>query len=593
MKNNDLFNWKHLFQNDDVFYRELNENLSWYQGNPEQLEYFFKTLYNTYEKGARSPYAIAEQQTKFWKTVSGDVPRVHSGLPKLATQAFVNMIAGNGYDINVDGNDEQEERLWSILWENNFDGLLQKAIATESWSGFVFFKISHDLELSDKPIIEVISPFDAKCKTKRGRVQEIIFFIREDYGDKEVEVHERYYLEDDRLKVEYKAFIDDEETDLPDKYREYQTDYPLTFIPAMLKNNTTHNSRFPNYPYGESDFTSVQALFHMLDDLLSQSELEVSNAIAQKFVNQKLIPKQLDGRPYKFNRNETVVEMTSNDMEDDSFDVRKFISILQPDIRVDRYDKMIRDTYARILTNMGLSPVTVGLPNFESIVASQASQREREKSSLRTRSKKLKLWKQSLEQLFDHVLRYDDYLNNRAEQEYNVEVDFPQYAMPTIDERIATIGQAVQLNIMSIDKAVQELYQDITDEERSIMVRNIKLENGIPLMANELVNDEGIPQATETTNMIPLQQETQEQPIEEQPTETAQDEVQKETSYNGAQISSAILIVQEFINGTLSYEAAITMLMEFLKIERPLAEKMVNEKAKQEAKKAMAEQVNQ
>jgi hypothetical protein len=280
-------------------------------------------------------------------------------------------------------------------------------------------------------------------------------------------------------------------------------------------------------------------------------------------------------------------------MEDDSFDVRKFISILQPDIRVDRYDKMIRDTYARILTNMGLSPVTVGLPNFESIVASQASQREREKSSLRTRSKKLKLWKQSLEQLFDHVLRYDDYLNNRAEQEYNVEVDFPQYAMPTIDERIATIGQAVQLNIMSIDKAVQELYQDITDEERAIMVRNIKLENGIPLMANELVNDEGIPQATETTNMIPLQQETQEQPIEEQPTETAQDEVQKETSYNGAQISSAILIVQEFISGTLSYEAAITMLMEFLKIERPLAEKMINERAKQEAKKAMAEQVNQ
>jgi hypothetical protein len=593
MKNNDLFNWKHLFQNDDVFYRELNENLSWYQGNPEQLEYFFKTLYNTYEKGARSPYAIAEQQTKFWKTVSGDVPRVHSGLPKLATQAFVNMIAGNGYDINVDGNEEQEERLWSILWENNFDGLLQKAIATESWSGFVFFKISHDLELSDKPIIEVISPFDAKCKTKRGRVQEIIFFIREDYGDTEVEVQERYYLEDDRLKVEYKAFIDNEETDLPDKYREYQTDYPLTFIPAMLKNNTTHNSRFPNYPYGESDFTSVQALFHMLDDLLSQSELEVSNAIAQKFVNQKLIPKQLDGRPYKFNRNETVVEMTSNDMEDDSFDVRKFISILQPDIRVDRYDKMIRDTYARILTNMGLSPVTVGLPNFESIVASQASQREREKSSLRTRSKKLKLWKQALEQLFDHVLRYDDYLNNRAEQEYNVEVDFPQYAMPTIDERIATIGQAVQLNIMSIDKAVQELYQDITDEERSIMVRNIKLENGIPLMANELVNDEGIPQATETTNMIPLQQETQEQPIEEQPTETTQDEVQKDTSYNGAQISSAILIVQEFISGTLSYEAAITMLMEFLKIERPLAEKMINERAKQEAKKAMAEQVNQ
>ena len=393
MKNYELINFDRLFENEDTFARELRENQVWYRGNPEELEYFFKQVYNVYQKSARSPYAVAEAQTKFWRTVSGDVPRVHSGLPKLATQAIVNLITGNGYDININESEEETDRLKEILKDNDFDSLLQEAISTETWAGYVFFKISHDLELTDKPIIEVVTPFNATCEVKRGRVKSITFYVKEDYEEDEIEIREKYELENGKLQVEYKAYKGDTEVDLPERYQEYEQNYPLTFLPAILKNNTGHNSRFPNKPYGESDFTSVQSLFHTLDDLLSQTELEVSNAIATKFVNSKLIPKDINGRPYKFDRNKIVQEITSNDMEDDSFDIRKFVSILQPDIRVDRYDQVIKDTYARILTNMGLSPLSVGLPGFESVQASAASQREREKATIRTRAKKLKLWR--------------------------------------------------------------------------------------------------------------------------------------------------------------------------------------------------------
>ena len=481
MKNHELIDFDHLFENKDTFTRELRENQVWYRGNPEELEYFFKQVYNVYQKSARSPYAISESQTKFWRTVSGDVPRVHSGLPKLATQAIVNLIAGNGYDLNVNEDDTQTERLKDILKDNNFDSLLQEAISTETWAGYVFFKISHDLDLTDKPIIEVVSPFDATCEVKRGRTKSITFYVKEDYDDYEIEIREKYELENGKLQVEYKAYKDDQEVELPERYQEYETNYPLTFLPAILKNNTGHNSRFPNMPYGESEFTSVQSLFHVLDDLLAQTELEVSNAIAQKFVNSKLIPKDINGKPYSFDRNKIVQEITSNDMEDDNFDLRKFISILQPDIRVDRYDQVIKDTYARILTNMGLSPLTVGLPGFESVQASAASQREREKATIRTRAKKLKLWRETLIHLFDAVLKYDDYLNGGREGEYTIELDFPQYAVPTLDERIATIGQAVQMNIMSVEKAVDELYPELSDEDRKKIIVDIKLEQGIPL----------------------------------------------------------------------------------------------------------------
>ena len=479
----------HAFQSWDAFVRELHENYTLYKGNPPELENFYKNVYSTFTKANSTPYAPQEVKTLFWRTVSGDVPRIHSGLPKLASQTMVNLLIGSGYEYRINDDDVQTERLKEILDENMFDELLQEAISTESWAGFTYFKISHDLELSDKPIIEVVSPFDAKCITKRGRVKEIIFYIREDYNDSELEVHERYYMENGRLQVEYKAFMGDDEVELPQKYLEYETNYPLTFIPALLKNNTGHNSRFPNMPYGESDYTSVQALFHMLDDLLSQTELEVSNGIAQKFINQKLIPKQIDGKPYKFNKNETVIEMTSNDMEDDTFDVRKFISIMQPEIRIEKYENVMHQTYARILTNMGLSPTTVGLPNFESIQSSAESQREREKSSLRTRTRKLKLWKELMKDLFERVLMYDDYLNNRALGEYDVDVDFAEYGMPTREDRIDIIAKAVAGNVMSIEQAIKELYPELSPEEQNQMVVDIKLEQGVPLLQSNITEE--------------------------------------------------------------------------------------------------------
>ena len=474
----------HSFQSWDAFQRELTENQVLYRGNPPELENFYKNVYSTFTQANATPYAPQEVKTLFWRMVSGDVPRVSSGLPKLITQAMVSLLVGSGYDYRVNDDDTQTERLREILEENDFDELLQEAISTESWAGFTYFKISHDLEISDKPIIEVVSPFDAKCITKRGRVQEIVFYIHEDYEDGEITVHERYYL-DGTLKVEYTAFMDDEEIALPEKYAQYETNYPLTFIPALLKNNTGHNSRFPNFPYGESDYTSVQSLFHMLDDLLSQTELEVSNGIAQKFVNQKLIPKSVDGRPYKFDRNDTVIEMTSNDMEDDTFDVRKFISIMQPDIRIEKYENTTHQTYARILTNVGLSPTTVGLPNFESIDASAESQRERERSSLRTRTRKLKLWRKTLIDLFERVLRYDDYLNG-SNGEYDIEVDFAEYGMPSREDRIDVMAKAVAGNVMSIEQAIKELYPELNPEEQNQMVVDIKLEQGVPLLQSNL-----------------------------------------------------------------------------------------------------------
>src|SRR5678809_1472832 len=110
--------------------RELLENLRWFQGAEDRLEYFFKNEYNTFKKGVHEQFNVIEQQQKFWRSVGGDIPRVHSGLPKLITKTKVNLITGNG--IEIDGDEKDVERLWEILNATDFIKNWQNAETTAS-----------------------------------------------------------------------------------------------------------------------------------------------------------------------------------------------------------------------------------------------------------------------------------------------------------------------------------------------------------------------------------------------------------------------------------------------------------------------------
>jgi hypothetical protein len=485
------------FNNDTIFSREITENERWFQGAEDRLEWFFKNEYNTFTKNVSNPYSIIADQTKFWKSVSGKTPRVHSGLPKLATGAMVSLIAGSGFSYKIDENEEAEQRLESILEANDFkDRLFQQGVATESWAGFFFYKVSFDAQLSDKPIIELVSPKDAEIIVERNRIAGYKFKTRisnEEY--KEIEIQETYKVdrETQKLRIEYKAYTynsDNQwvEIPLPEGYQQLADGIELgvDFAPAVLKNNTSYNSRFPDSKYGQSDYTSVQSLFHMLDDLLSQVELEIRNAKAIKFINEKLIPKDENGLSKKFDQNQDEIELLSAEMELADFDLSKFVSVLQGDIRVEKYERTIQDLYAKILSAIGLSPVTVGLPGYDSVNASAQSQREKEKLSLRTRAAKLKLWEKCLEDLFVKVLKFDDYLNGREIGEYQIDVEFDEYASPTQEELIQTLGKAVESGILSIQEAQEEYFgSSKSNGELDRMYVRTKIEKGIPLTVQE------------------------------------------------------------------------------------------------------------
>jgi hypothetical protein len=83
----------------------------------------------------------------------------------------------------------------------------------------------------------------------------------------------------------------------------------------------------------------------------------------------------------------------------------------------------------------------------------------------------------------------DDLKNGRGVGEYNIGVQFGDYKIVTFDDKIDTVTKAVQGNVMDIRTAVERLYPEKSDDELDIMVRNIKLETGVPLLEGDIEVD--------------------------------------------------------------------------------------------------------
>ncbi len=71
-------------------------------------------------------------------------------------------------------------------------------------------------------------------------------------------------------------------------------------------------------------------------------------------------------------------------------------------------------------------------------------------------------------------------MSGEALRDIDVEVPFGEYANPSFESQVETIGKGRTQNIMSIEACVDELYGDTkTEEWKSAEVSRIKAEIGV------------------------------------------------------------------------------------------------------------------
>lgn len=441
----------------------LIKNKLWYRGEAYELEQFFKNISSDPVNKAR-----------FWSAVPSEnlsIRKIHSGMPAMIADRLSDIVVADIDSIEVTG--EDANKIWEeIRKDNKFDDDIGDVLTKVLVAGDGAFKLSIDTDISKYPIIEFFEADRVEYVAKRGRLQEVKFFT---YYNKD---NRRYKLIESYGKgyVRY-TLVDDRENEVPLSILEetaeleevtYDSEFIMA-VPLMFFKSPKWDGR------GKSIFDSKSDAFDALDEVISQWIDAIRDGRVQKYIPEDLIPKNPDtGQLMKPNSFDNKFIKIGSSLAEDS---KNEIDMKQADIKYEAYVESYANAIDMCLQGI-ISPSTLGIDLKKTDNAE--AQREKEKTTLYTRNKMVDMLTEVIPYLVNIVLKTNDVLNKKTPGEYEATIEFGEYASPSFDTVVEIVGKAKSYGIMSIEKAVDELYGDtMTDEEKAIEVQRVKEQNGM------------------------------------------------------------------------------------------------------------------
>jgi hypothetical protein len=199
-----------------------------------------------------------------------------------------------------------------------------------------------------------------------------------------------------------------------------------------------------------------------------------------------------------------------------------------------------------------LSPSTLGIDTKK--LDNAEAQREKEKATLYTRQNFIELLESTIPQLVITVINVDSIMTNNfiISDDIEVKLKFGEYANPSFESQVETIGKARQNGVMSITTSVDELYGDSKSDEWKVEeVRRIKEEQGIATV--------------EETS------EADDIPIITPPIKSGNNML------TGAQIGSLMNVIKMVKEGNVTRNEAISIITATLGISKENAESFIEE----------------
>jgi len=447
-------------------------NRLWYRGDPSELEQF-----------AIQTATDAVSKARFWAASASEglrIRKIHGGLPAMIADKLSDIVVADfdGLELKA-GEDEWKE----IAQDNGFDKLLGESITETLVAGDGAFKITVDPDVSLYPIIEFYSGDQVDYKLQRGRLQEVLFYTDYRHSDKDYRLEETF----GRGYVRAKLFNDQGK------------EIPLTMVPetAQLQPEITYvgdwimavpmqffkSSKWPSR--GKSIFDTKNDEFDALDEIDSQWVDAIRSGRVQKYIPDDLVPKNPNTgefqRPNPFDNQFVRIGSKLSEDADDK------IQVVQPAIMYQAFVESYASALDRCLQGI-ISPSTLGIDLKKRDNAE--AQREKEKTTLYTRGKLIETLNAVLPQIVDTALKVNDTMNNRAAGDYEATALFGEYASPSFDEIIESVGKAKSFGIMSLVTSVDQLYGDSwTDEQKAEEVQRLKEEQGLVDEEDEEIDD--------------------------------------------------------------------------------------------------------
>lgn len=443
----------------------LIRNKLWYRGEAYELEQFFKSI-------SSDPV----NRSRFWSAVPSEnlsIRKIHSGLPAMIVDRISDIIVA---DIdNIEVVNKEDNNIWEdIRIDNKFDEIIGDVISKVLVSGDGAFKITIDNEISKYPILEFFEGSMVEYETNKGRLKEIKFityFNKSNYKRyKLVEIYGKGY-------VRYKLY-DERDNEVPlSTIEETENLADITFkgdfimaLPLMFFKSVKFEGR------GKSLLDSKSDSFDALDEVISQWIDAIRDGRVQKYIPEDLIPRNPNTgallKPNSFDNKFIAVGTSLAENANNQIDMK------QADINYLAYVESYANAVDMCLQGI-ISPSTLGIDLKKTDNAE--AQREKEKTTLYTRNKIVDTLTEVIPHLVEILLKTNDiFIHKKMPRDYEVAITFGEYASPSFDTVVEIVGKAKSYGIMSIEKAIDELYGDtMTDEEKAIEIQRVKEQSGM------------------------------------------------------------------------------------------------------------------
>ena len=445
---------------------DVLRNRLWYRGDPAELHQFFGQVDDKIGNAS------------FWcsaSTMGVDFRKIHTGIPSLVTDVLASIVARdfNGIEIN----NTEADKIWeSIEKENSFRKILEKTVLNLLVDGDGAFKINYDPDISEYPLIEFYSGIDVDFTRRRGRVTEITFLHRRKYNKQEFigrEIYSEngvcYEVYDSRGKK--RELSEFENTDVFSDFTFVEASGKgfMMAVPVFFGSSSKWDGR------GRSLFDTKTGAFDSLDECWSQWVDALRDGRTKTYIPENMVPRHpKTGNLLRPNTFDGRFLATSQDM---SQNAKNQIETVSGEIR---HDSLL----ATYMTSLDLclqgiiSPSTLGV-DVKKLDNAEA-QREKEKVTLYTRNKIIEAITEPIEALAIAVLQTYDTIRGRSPVEYEATATFGEYANPSFEAVVETVGKAKMQGIMSNELVVEELYGDtLTDDEKAAEVERLNMRDGL------------------------------------------------------------------------------------------------------------------
>lgn len=465
------------------------KNRLWYRGDGNELQQFYYQA-----KRGTDTYM-------FWSCKSSpgmEIRKIHTGIPGIIVNTLSNVVLADLYDIKFTDEKKNKDVWQQITKENSFTKLMDESLKTALYIGDGAFKISFDEYESEYPIIEFYPGDQVEYNINRGRIKEIIFktpyyhkgqwyILHEIYGygyiknrlmkdDKEIDLH--YLPQTENISDYVFSTYEEDQDGKPIKKGEY-----MMAVPLMIFKSSKYEGR------GESIFDRKVEAFDSLDESWSQWMDALRAGRTKEYIPDSLLPRNPNsGEVMLPNPFDARYIRTDTDMREG---VTNKITLEQPAIPHESYAATYITALDLCLQGL-ISPSTLGI-DVKKLDNAEA-QREKEKATLYTRNTIVDALTDDLKQLVETSLKaYYEFHKKTAPNKIEAEVSFGEYANPSFESQVETVGKAKTYGIISTEASVEELYGDSKDEEwKKKEVQRIKTEQGIVEVEEPALNTEGV-----------------------------------------------------------------------------------------------------